>query len=659
VTDWDEQHPGRGDTAGMDALIARVLEHVHTLDQSADELRAVTERLTSTWRGAGADAWAVENTGAEGELRAFRQQLYDGLDVANQYNEAVRLIAARTVTIEGDLDQARYAESMAQAALDELRALDDPDSWEVSRARSRVDLAQEDAVYATRQLAQLVFERQQADTYLTSSLGAGLPTGWGGGGGFGALTAALPAVAFSRGPEGLAVWIAGLPDGAEGDAALRWLVENLSDAQFEALLAAHPEVASRLMGGPDGAFAERFPALATALDVGGPDARIAAVIDACAGLSAHDLVVIARCYPGVVGNLDGVPLTTRIAANRVAISADLAASRAGLAAMEDLLAEEPGEPAPMQLTLLAGFRASVARCEDLLYGEVAVVGNGGGFTTGRHQVVVFDAAAGRFGELVGDPAAPNIAVVLGGTGTGVSNMSGQYDRALDLVAGVPEHSLAIITYLGGSMPPTLDMATRSRYAMDIAPHLASFANGVKAVTGATITVAGHSYGGSVVGRAEVEGMVVDRILHIESAGSGPGVDSVQDYAAPETPRYSMTAPGDPIGMIQGLSAGGTDLGHGMDPDILDGVVRLETGRVNARDPHSPVLSGSDAHSGVFGDDTKRNVKPDAWDNILAVMTGGEVTVWTAPTVESTVPWDVEVTYPMSDPTFVPPTQVVR
>src|SRR5690606_15905417 len=77
-----------------------------------------------------------------------------------------------------------------------------------------------------------------------------------------------------------------------------------------------------------------------------------------------------------------------------------------------------------------------------------------------------------------------------------------------------------------------------------------------------VTVAGHSYGGAVVGRSELAGLVADRVLHIESAGMGHDIDDPSDLPASQrnVDRYSMTAPDDPISISQGTQLG-DNVGH--------------------------------------------------------------------------------------------------
>lgn len=657
MMNWDQDHPGRGDIEMMDAVFARIGEHLTTLTECANTLDGTVGQMLQEWTGSAAEAWAATAGAVGTDIRAFEQLVRTTVQTCGAYAAAVRSIDSRAAIAAEDHSDATRALTGAQTRLREAQESETGDDTERLIAYAAVKRAEEGQRVARAVLDGLVWERESADAAMLAALQQHVPSGWAGAG---PLASRLPATAFDRGHEGLATWIASLPEGAEGDAALHWMLEQLSQDDFDALLAAHPEIAVRLVSADTSeAFRARFPELDAALAVTDPMERIPAVAAACAGMSEDDLTVLARCYPGMVHNLDGVPLPTRIAANRVAISAELVASRNALSAMEDLVAGQNDGPTPLQQSLLNAWRTAIDWYEELLYGDVDVVNAFGEVSKGvGHQVVAFDPGAGKFGELIGYAGAPDIGVLVGGTGTNLATMDGQAARAWDFVLGAP--GLAMITYIGGPMPQDLIQAADSAWAKNVAPSLASFVNGVKAVTGATVTVAGHSYGGSVVGRAEVEGMIADRILHIESAGGGPGVDSISDYAAPDTPRYSMTAPGDVIGSIQGMSLG-TTLGHGQDPDTMEGVTRLETGRVNSEDPYSALLQGIDSHSGVFGQNGE-DEKPDAWQNMLSVMTGGNVTVWTEASFSATVQSNgttSELVYPMEDPTYQPPIEAVR
>ena len=131
-------------------------------------------------------------------------------------------------------------------------------------------------------------------------------------------------------------------------------------------------------------------------------------------------------------------------------------------------------------------------------------------------------------------------------------------------------------------------------------------------------------------------------MHVASAGAY--VREVADYATPTAQRFAMTAYDDPVRLAQGHDAADSAarlramlpaaldpvapvvagaavavvpapaaIGHGLDPDLLPGVVRLDTGV----DADGRLVRG---HSGMFAPGST------AWRNLLAVMTRGRVEV---------------------------------
>ena len=98
-------------------------------------------------------------------------------------------------------------------------------------------------------------------------------------------------------------------------------------------------------------------------------------------------------------------------------------------------------------------------------------------------------------------------------------------------------------------------------------------------------------------------------MYVAAAGAGVGVQDPSEWhnRNPDVVRYSMTAPGDFIQVVQGLPRGP----HGADPDEMPGVIHLATGYYDDGRP----MAGFDAHSDVL------NSPSDSWRNILAVITG--------------------------------------
>ncbi len=155
-------------------------------------------------------------------------------------------------------------------------------------------------------------------------------------------------------------------------------------------------------------------------------------------------------------------------------------------------------------------------------------------------------------------------------------------------------------------------ATDPRYALNMAPRLVAFSEDVERRAGAMpVTYLGHSYGGSILGTAERLGLTADRVIYVEAAGAGVGVHDSSDWhnRNPDVLRFSLTAPGDPIGLVQGIPLG--PHGGADPPDQLPGVIPLAAGRNLTGGP----MGGLSSHSDVL------NEPSDAWHNILAVITG--------------------------------------
>jgi hypothetical protein len=204
---------------------------------------------------------------------------------------------------------------------------------------------------------------------------------------------------------------------------------------------------------------------------------------------------------------------------------------------------------------------------------------------------------------------------------GSATTTGSARRFVSATSG----QVAAITYLGGTFPGddtvvgALAEAASPRFALAMAPRLVAFSRAVDTavdtVAGETgrripVTYVGHSYGGSILGTAEALGLTADRTLYAAAAGAGFGVDGPDDWhnRNPHVLRFSMTAPGDPIQLVQGIPGSP----HGADPDEMAGVIHLATGRYD----DGRLVAGPAAHTDVLSAS-----ESDAWRNVLAVITG--------------------------------------
>lgn len=321
--------------------------------------------------------------------------------------------------------------------------------------------------------------------------------------------------------------------------------------------------------------------------------RIATQIAAMSAEQRHRLVTE---FPHQVGNTDGVPWDLRIAANRANIAA--------------AILRETGSDQASQ-SRIASYRS--------LLGEIDDPAGGGRIP---RKIVAFDPGRASLVELNGDLAtARSVAVLVPGVNTSIDGSAANTATARRFVSSTGG-DVAVITYLGGPFPQVhnpaavLSDAADPQFALDMAPRLVAFTEDLdrRVGDGVPVTVIGHSYGGSIVGTAETLGLTSDRTLFLAAAGAGVGVDDPGDWhnRNPDVVRYSMTAPGDFIELVQGIPGGP----HGADPDEMAGVIPLRTGYYD----DGGAVAGWDAHSGML------NRPSDSWRTILAIIAGDSHTV---------------------------------
>ena len=197
-------------------------------------------------------------------------------------------------------------------------------------------------------------------------------------------------------------------------------------------------------------------------------------------------------FPKQVGNTDGVPWAMRIAANRVNIAQAIADER------------REGNP---------GSQGRIAFYQGLL-GEVDDPARSGRRVD--RQILAFDPDRASLIELNGSLAtAKSVAVMVPGLNTTIEDSAANTKTARRFVSAT-RGEVAAITYLGGPFPrgdnPSTGLvdAADPRYALDMAPRLVAFSEDVDRTVDATgrdipVTYIGHSYGGSIMGTAEVFG----------------------------------------------------------------------------------------------------------------------------------------------------------
>jgi hypothetical protein len=300
----------------------------------------------------------------------------------------------------------------------------------------------------------------------------------------------------------------------------------------------------------------------------------------------------------VAGALPGVPFDARIEANFERVAA----------------AARNAEPARAGV-----FQSILSRGRQLLYFDPDANGR-----------------RGSWAELIGtiDERTEAVSVLVPGSSAFIfdKNFNKYYRRASELV-DESDGTLAMVVWAAGSFPRGWVEGALSRYQAPLGRALAVFSQELRAeltsrlgpYNDVDVVVAGHSFGGAVVGAAERYGLDADIVLHIASAGMG-NVRDPYDYPNPTRPRYSMTAPGDLIGLVQGLPSP-PGIGHGPDPDKFRCMTTLPTGRL----PDDPAafdelgepldgragdrIEGLHSHSDLFIHHS------DAWWQIYRVLSG--------------------------------------
>ncbi|AWH94572.1 alpha/beta hydrolase [Dietzia psychralcaliphila] len=309
-------------------------------------------------------------------------------------------------------------------------------------------------------------------------------------------------------------------------------------------------------------------------------------------MSTADRRLLALAEPEVVGGTYGVPWAVRARANAVAVRRAL---------HREQLAGTPWSPRIGRLETMARRGPGRRR---------------------RSFVAFSPLRGGRMIEVVGDlgPRTEAVAVYVPGTGTNLDMSHVNTDVAVDLVEAGGGR-VAVVAFLDGEFPQDIMAdAGNPRYAEAMAPRLVRFCREVDRVIGiecpgAALTVVGHSYGGRIVGTAERRGLRADRVIYAESPDLGVGVSGPADWRSPgPVRRFSFTAPGDPVELLQvrsGLRRSWST------SDLGDGAVRLDTGYFADGTP----VYGTRGHGGVF----YRGC--GAFDAMLAVMLGGRVPLW--------------------------------
>lgn len=511
------------------------------------------------------------------------------LTLARDYDDAARRLVGYVdgVVVGADRSADHWTGAAAESARERARRIGD-DAAAVARRLVAASVAAHDAA------AQLARARDDVLEHVHQAQREGFDVADDG------------SVIAPADPDPVLVLLAGGAEAAAGDmleiraAALTDLIRN----SLERLGAADADAADDITAamGTTGPVehaepvatvpASARPAPASeAVVAGWPTTGQAGIANQIAAMSPEQRLRLVADFPHQVGNTDGVPWETRIAANRLNIA-------------EAILAESGADPGSRGR--IAFYRSLLGEIDDPVTGQRV-----------PRKIIAFDPDSASLVELNGDLAtARGVAVLVPGVNTTIEGSAANTATARRFVSAAGG-DVAVITYLGGAFPQVhnpvavVSNAADPRYALDMAPRLVAFTEDVdrRVADGVAVTVIGHSYGGSIVGTAETLGLTSDRTLFLGAAGAGVGVDDAGDWhnRNPDVLRFSMTAPDDFIELVQGIPGGP----HGVDPDEIAGVIALPTGNYDDGEP----VYGWEAHSGML------NRPGDSWRTILAIIAG--------------------------------------
>ena len=342
--------------------------------------------------------------------------------------------------------------------------------------------------------------------------------------------------------------------------------------------------------------------------------------------------------PLLIGNLEGVPIRDRHAANVIAARTYRAELEQQIRAF--MFARQQEGWGGMHARKLAELRGEV-RSIDAMLGDrngrhrrergaggrpfgVYEVYAGNGIPGDQNGLVLvsFDPVRDSYVTFHGalDPESGDVAgwiehigVLVPGTNSRLADFVSDLGRGQDLYQASGARS-GYFTWHGAPMPRfepperVMDPALRG-FADEAAPRLASFVNSLMLPRTTSVVPVAHSYGAVVLGGAEYLGLRADRVVYVAPAGLGHNVSGIAEFPRTRNaPHFVLQARNDlVVGWNQGRVAHGPT-----NPLEAEGVVRLETGHLKHRDPSSGTIESPgkfETHTTPFtrGSTSMRNI----------------------------------------------------
>ncbi|MDQ1076585.1 MULTISPECIES: hypothetical protein [Microbacterium] len=313
---------------------------------------------------------------------------------------------------------------------------------------------------------------------------------------------------------------------------------------------------------------------------------------------------LTAAIPAVIGNLDGVAIAARVAANRARAASrveELRRQRLDAVGVVDDLGHS------LRIPLAEANRRVSDLDREIAYFQAV--------QDGRKQLYAWNPDHGSLIEMSGDPATATSALfVVPGTNTRAESFFGDepVTRFANWQTRAGQGSVMSFTVMTGPMPQLSEIPLGggpqlSTYASQRAPEYANFVQGVEATAPGVWTMSyEHSYAGAIGSAAEAYGGTVDARFMAATVGAiGPYTPD------PQTRYFAAQAPDDINRYYAGLSL--ADLGFSVPPESFPGVQIVDT-ELPGLNPRNVIIGGpvgilSDSvehHNALMSDDESIN-----------------------------------------------------
>ncbi len=533
MSQWSNENPGAGSSAGSSSSITALSKKGSTLDDVyTHSLAAVSAANRDAWSGSAGTAWRMKARGVVRVLPELKEGYSAALSAIAHYQSTVESIRSRAEPMRSELEHARSTfwhfdgfrapwdlEGIAEDAAGKVRNLQT--QWDASHG-----------------LAALGRERQAADEHLVGILNSLVD-----------LSADNDvATRLGSGTHNTTDLITDASLATLSDAELLALLGGLTATELAAILNDHPAIAERIARQSPATIREWWADYYTQRPSGDPTKL------------TPEQQAIVDAIPLVIGNLDGIPYTHRDIAN-------IEAHEERLETLMDLRAgalralEEGGMPLYDKYLADHGFPGDAL--SKAITGEQAIDKALAAHGDVTYQFVQYKPGPPLLAAIsVGNmDTASQVTVNVPGMGTTVDSSMESWtagarnlyeeQRALNAMYG-HETGLAVVSWIGYDTPldavsHASDQVIHSDKAEVGAANLKDFLTGITGTrewdAGQNLSVVGHSYGTTVATLA-VHDTPVESLTLLASAGVDNSITNVSQLQVDPDHFWASEAKGD-------------------------------------------------------------------------------------------------------------------